>query len=108
MIPERNIMRITPRTDVLGDFTIEYLPEKHPVEKPCHVHLRWAKEKCPHCGSALMMYYAPTFKHRLGQEAVSREEAHRVVLISCVMCDFITGAPGPSIIAGKLPKNKEK
>lgn len=101
-------LKITPRTDPLGDFTLEYLPEKYPVEKPCHVHLRWAKEKCPHCGSALMMYYAPTYKHRPGQSPVTREEAHRVVVISCVMCDFIAGAPGSSIVAGRFPKDSKE
>lgn len=99
-------MKVTP--DVEKGVTLEFLPQKHPVEKPCHVHLRWANEKCPHCGSALMMYYAPTFKHRTGESAVFPEQAHKTVFISCVMCDFTARNKDPVCIARKLPESNEE
>jgi hypothetical protein len=67
LIVPSEMPKITPRTDPLGDLTIDYHPNKHPVQEVCHLHLRWAKEKCPVCGSALMIYYTPTFIHRSGQ-----------------------------------------
>jgi hypothetical protein len=89
---------VTPRTDSLGDFTIEYDPEKHPVSGPCHIHLRWAKEKCPKCDSALMIYYAPTLKHRVGEFALTSKEAHPIVFVSCVGCGYFATAKGLSIV----------
>lgn len=97
---------MTPRTDILGDFTIEYDPKKHPVPKPCHLHLRWAKETCPKCGSALMMYYAPTLKHRMGKFALTSKEAHHFVFVSCVMCDNFAIAKGPSVIIDDFKENE--
>jgi len=97
---------VTPRTDILGDFTIEYDPKKHPVPKPCHLHLRWAKETCPKCGSALMMYYAPTLKHRMGKFALTSKEAHHFVFVSCVMCDNFAIAKGPSVIIDDFKENE--
>lgn len=69
--------------------TLDYEPAKHPISKPCHLHLRWAEEKCPICQSALMIYYCPTMKHQAGIGAAFPEENHRVV-VSCIKCAFIT------------------
>lgn len=91
-------MKVTPRLDNLGSFTLEFLPEKHPVSNRCHVHLRWAEEQCPNCGSALMLYYAPTLKHRGGKFALTAREAHPFVFVSCVKCRLHAIAKGPSII----------
>ena len=69
-------------------FTIEYDPKEHPIKKLCHIHLRWAEEKCPICGSTVQIYYAPTSKHKGGIGAVFPSEKHKVV-ISCVNCNFM-------------------
>jgi hypothetical protein len=99
-------MKVIP--DVEKDTTLEFLPEKHPVEKLCHLHLGWAKEKCPYCGSALMMHYAPTFKHGVGAPAAFPEQAHKTVFISCVMCDFTARNKDPVCIARKWPESDEE
>ena len=90
-------MKITPRTDILGDFTIQYTPPKHPVPEATHLHLRWAEEKCPYCESALMMYYPPTFKHQVGMSSVSKEKSHRQVYVSCIACNFSLKGDAPFI-----------
>jgi predicted nucleic-acid-binding Zn-ribbon protein len=102
-------LKVTPRTDTLGDVTVEYDPQKHPVPKPCHLHLRWAKETCPKCGSALIMYYAPTVKHRVGKFALTSKEAHPFVIVSCVECGYFGTAKGPSVIiddSGRKDKSR--
>jgi hypothetical protein len=92
------VLKVTARLDTLGSFTFEFLPEKHPIPNRCHVHLRWAQEKCPHCGSALMLYYAPTLKHRAGKFALTSKEAHPFVFVSCVKCGLHGMTKGPSVI----------
>ena len=99
-------MKVTPRTDILGDFTIEYDPKKHPIPKKCHLHLRWAKEECPHCGSAMMLYYAPTFKHRMGKFALTSVEAHPFVFVSCVNCGSFGIGKSSSVIIDEFPNRK--
>jgi hypothetical protein len=80
-------MKVTPILET--GITLDYLPEKHPISKPCHVHLRWAEQKCPICQSALMIYYCPIAKHEAGFEAASPEERHKIV-VSCINCSFIS------------------
>jgi len=68
--------------------TIDYEPKKNPVKKKCHLHLRWAIEKCPICNSALIIYYAPTAKHQSGIGAALPEQEHKIV-VSCVNCGLM-------------------
>ena len=89
-------LKFTP--DVETGITLTFSPDESPIERSCHLHLRWAKEKCPLCGSAVMMYYAPTSRHKQGMFSLSQQEAHPALLISCVSCDFYTDSVGPSII----------
>jgi len=79
-------LKVTPVLET--GLTIEYDPEKHPIDKPCHLHLRWAVEKCPRCRSALMIYYAPTDKHESGMGVALPDEKHKVI-VSCIKCGII-------------------
>lgn len=79
-------LKVTPILET--GITLEFSPEKAPVPKTCHLTLRWAMEKCPICGSTLMIYYCPTIKHESGIGAVLHEEKHKIV-VSCVSCNFL-------------------
>lgn len=69
--------------------TLVFDPKKYPIENPCHLHLRWAKEKCPICGSSMMIYYCPTSKHEAGIGAAFPDEGHKII-VSCVKCRIVT------------------
>jgi hypothetical protein len=83
-------MKVTPVLET--GITLGFKPGEAPVPKTCHLMLRWAVEKCPVCGSTLMIYYSPTIKHELGEDAVSSEEDHKII-ISCVNCNWLA-SPG--------------
>lgn len=68
--------------------TIDFDIEKNELNKPAHLHFRWAKEKCPICGSAVMILYCPTEKHEAGIGAAFPEMCHNTVF-SCVQCNFL-------------------
>ena len=68
--------------------TLDFSIEKNPIEKPTHLHFRWAKEKCPVCNSAVMMIYCPTDKHKSGIGAALPEQNHKTV-ITCVKCNLL-------------------
>lgn len=86
-------LKVTPILET--GITIDFEPKKNPVDKPCHLHLRWTVEKCPNCGSALMMYYSPTVRHESGIGAALPEQMHGIVL-SCVHCGIISERFTPS------------
>jgi hypothetical protein len=67
------------------DFTVD---DKNPITKPAHLHFRWAKEKCPVCGSAVMIIYCPTDMHQAGVGSALPEQNHKTVT-SCVSCSLL-------------------
>jgi hypothetical protein len=87
-------LKVTPILET--GVTLEFSPENAPVPKTCHLMLRWAVEKCPICGSALMLYYCPTIKHEPSVDSQPGEE-HKVV-ISCVDCSFIVVEKGIGLL----------
>jgi hypothetical protein len=72
-----------------GAITLDFvISEKNPITKPTHLHFRWAEEKCPVCGSPLIMIYCPTDKHESGIGAALSEQNHKTV-VSCVNCNLV-------------------
>ena len=79
--------KLTPMEN--SGITIDFsLDENNPITKPAHLHFRWAKEKCPVCGSAVIIIYCPTDKHQEGVGAALPEQNHKTVT-SCVSCSLL-------------------
>jgi hypothetical protein len=83
----RQHFKATPIMD--GGITLDFsINDKNPISKPAHLHFKWAEEKCPVCGSALMMIYCPTDRHEAGIGAALTEQNHKTV-ISCLKCSLL-------------------
>ena len=85
--PKKLWFKVTPilESAITLDFTVD---DKNPITKPTHLHFRWANEKCPVCGSPVMMIYCPTDKHESGIGSAMSEQNHKTV-ISCVSCNLL-------------------
>jgi len=79
-------IKLTPIME--SGLTLEFKLKDNPIDKPTHLHFRWAKEKCPVCNSAVMIIYCPTENHQAGIVAALPEQNHKTIF-SCVSCNLL-------------------
>ena len=82
----KKTIKLTPMME--NGVSLNFTLEDNPIEKPTHLHFRWAKEKCPVCNSAVMMIYCPTQAHEVGFGAALPEQDHKMVF-TCVKCNLL-------------------